>query len=373
MRLRPATLPLLALAVSAVACGIPDLKPFSDATAAMATGLKLGFERTQAVLANAAATADDQDAFAKQVQALNARWTPTKKALSAIVAYADALTSLAEAGKNGAETMAVLTDRLSDLSSAVGALPLAGTAATVIQKVGAQIIAMRAGQDIRRAVRQAADAIDLLAPLLRDNFADLARIHEAAANAWASRVEGRWSRVVGYHQTLSAEVERLYHLLTLIIDYQSAPARLRLRAAEARARGDLELAARLEASIPQEQQDVLAALKAADSAFAAIDLSGADAAARVEARQLHLMGLIDGHRQELAALQASHERAETDHASVESARTSGARILDKGGEAIDAWRKAHASLALAVEGRQSRPTVAELLAAVQEIAALAAR
>jgi hypothetical protein len=56
-------LPVLLLSGVLAACGIPDLKPFSDATTEMATVLKQGFERARASLAAAADTANDQDEF----------------------------------------------------------------------------------------------------------------------------------------------------------------------------------------------------------------------------------------------------------------------------------------------------------------------
>ena len=62
-----------------VGCRVPDLRPFSDATAAMATVLKLGFDHTQAALGAAAQTADAQGDFARQVRALDERWKPTRR------------------------------------------------------------------------------------------------------------------------------------------------------------------------------------------------------------------------------------------------------------------------------------------------------
>ena len=44
------------LSIGLGACGIPDLKPFSDATAEMATVLKQGFERARASLGAATET-----------------------------------------------------------------------------------------------------------------------------------------------------------------------------------------------------------------------------------------------------------------------------------------------------------------------------
>jgi hypothetical protein len=55
---------------------------------------------------------------------------------------------------------------------------------------------------------------------------------------------------------------------------------------------------------------------------------------------------------------------------VRDARVTGDRVLDKAGEAIAAWQKAHRSLQAAANSGQSRPSVAELVSITQEIATL---
>ena len=123
--------PVVVLAVVLVACGIPDLKPFSDATASMSTVLKQGFERTRASLSAATETAGDDNVarFNQSLKELDARWKETRKALSSLVAYSDSLAAIAEAGKKGKETMAKVTTALTDLASSVGGLsiPFGGT------------------------------------------------------------------------------------------------------------------------------------------------------------------------------------------------------------------------------------------------------
>ncbi len=202
-------IPVILLSGLLSACGIPDLKPFSDATAEMATVLKQGFERARATLGEATDTASDSAAFKAHLLDLDKRWEPTRKALSSLVAYSDALAAVAEAGKKGKETMGQVTGALNDLSVAVGALPIAGAGKTIIDAVGAKIIEMQAAKDIRKAVDKAAEAVDLMAPLLEKNFADLRKIHLAAAAAWANRVDERSRFSRGYYDTLVLEQQRL--------------------------------------------------------------------------------------------------------------------------------------------------------------------
>ena len=351
-------------------CRIPDLKPFSDATTEMATVLKQGFERSRASLSAAAETADDQAAFKVALKKLDAEWKPTREALSALVAYSDSLAALAEAGKKGPETMARLTGAINDLAKAVSIIPIPAAGIDIVNKVGAKIIEMQAAGDIRKAVGAANDAIEIIAPILKATFVDLRSIHDAAGRAYATRVQAESSILANYYESLQAEQARLEYLLTLIIDYQSAPARLRWRAALARAEQREDLARKLEASIPAEQRDLLDRLEESDSVFQDKNLTGEDTATKVEARQLQLIGLLATHRKELTLLDPRYTRARDREAGVRDAWLAGDLVLAKGGEAIDAWLKAHKSLQAAAEGEQSRPSVSDLISITQEVKAL---
>ena len=352
------------------ACRVPDLKPFSDATAEMATLLKKGFEQSETALAGAAETADDTEAFNDKVKELRKVWTPTRQALSSLVDYSDSLSALAESGAKGKETMARLTGTINELASAVGALP-AASAANLVQAVGGKIIEMQAAGDIRKAVGKAGEAVDIIAPILKQNFVDLRNLHAAAARAWEARVQEQSSILVNYYESLAKEEERLHYLLNLIMDYQSAPHRLRWRASLARANGKDSEAKKFEDSVPIEQKDNLRRLQESDSAFSELDLSSPGMIAeKVEGRQRHLMELLSAHRKEMNLLEPKYQQAVSDMDAVHKTRVTGDQILGKGAEAIDAWQKSHKSLQAAAEKKQSRPTVAELLSIVDELSAL---
>jgi hypothetical protein len=266
--------------------------------------------------------------------------------------------------------MAKLTGAINEMASAVGAIPLAGAGAKVVEAVGAKIIEMQAAKDIRKAVGKAAEAMDIMAPLLQENFADLRRIHGVASRAWEARVLGESSTLTNYYASLSGEEQRLEYLLNLIMDYQSAPARLRWRAAMARAHNNEPLAKKLESSIAQDQADQLKRLKESDTAFEAMNLTAPDAAAAVEARQRLLMDLLNAHRKEIALLGPKYDQATRDLNRVRESSATGDRILEKAGEAIGAWQSAHHSLQAAAQGQQSRPSVSDLLSITSELKAL---
>lgn len=364
----------VALLVSVMtACKIPDLKPFSDATAQMTSALRQGFEASWASLLAATETATDGEAFKAEVAKLDAAWKPTRAALSALVAYSDSLAALAEAGKKGPETMAQLTGAVSDLANAVGAIPIPAAAVDIVNNVGAKIIEMQASRDIRKAVTAAEEAVEMMTPILKATFADLRVIHGAAGRAYASRVQAESSVLSNYYSSVRSEQERLEYLLNLIIDYQSAPARLRWRAALARANGNPDLAERLLASIDDEQQDQLRRLQESDSVFEHMDLDDEDTPARVEARQVQLMALLAAQRKELALLEPRHADAHAREEGIRNTWLAGDRVLATADEAIDAWLKAHRSLRATAEGRQSRPSVADLLAIARELASLTSK
>ena len=364
-------IPIVLLAGVLTACGIPDLQPFGDATTAMVTTLKQGFEQARTALATAAERSDDDSDLHKQLGELDKRWAPTRKALSSLVAYADSLTAVAEAGKQGKETMAQVTGALNDLASAVGVIPLAGGGKQIVEAVGAKIIEIQAARDIRKAVGAAADAVDLIAPLLEKNFADLRSIHNAAAVAWENRVLAQSSFRRDYYTSLMGEEQRLEYLLTLIIGFQSAPARLQWRAALAKAQKKEQLADTLLGSVDQEQRDHLQALGAADATFAGLTTGDEGTLAFVEGRQQQLLDLVRAQREEIALLEPAYREFSRELAAVHEARATGNQILQKAGEVIAAWQKAHRSLQATAEGLQSRPSVADLLSIVTELATLA--
>ena len=66
LKLKTATVTLLILTLAA--CGIPDLKPFGDATADMASVLGSAYSKTQAAIGLAAATSRKSDDSLKKAR-----------------------------------------------------------------------------------------------------------------------------------------------------------------------------------------------------------------------------------------------------------------------------------------------------------------
>lgn len=350
------------------ACGIPDLKPFSDATAEMSTQLGSAFEKTQAAIGYAADTASENQDFKKKSKELEERWVLTRAAIAALVEYSDSLAALSEAGKKGKETVARLTGAVQNLFSAVSALPGASTAVNIINTVGGKIIEMQAASDIRKAVRNATEAVDLMAPLLKANFIDLRRIHALATNAWQSHVDGESSILVNYYEALLPEERRIQYLLTLIVGFQSATDRLLFEAAQATGKENVEEAKTLTDKIPLARAENLKVLGSFDRTMSGLDPATADA--KVEIRQMQLMALLNAQRKEIALLEPKYKAAIARLENVKESRQLGSRVMAKAIESIDAWKKAHKSLQAVAEGQQRRPSIAELVSILKEIPAL---
>ena len=109
-----------------------------------------------------------------ELKDLEAKWKPTREALSALVEYSDSLAAVAEAGKKGPETMAQLTGAITDLAKAVSITAIPAVGVEVVNRVGAKIIEIQAARDIRKAVGAAGDAIEIIAPILKATFVDRA-------------------------------------------------------------------------------------------------------------------------------------------------------------------------------------------------------
>jgi hypothetical protein len=69
-------------------------------------------------------------------------------------------------------------------------------------------------------------------------------------------------------------------------------------------------------------------------------------------------------------LEPKYQRAVAALNEIREARATGDRVLEKAGDAIDAWQKAHHSLRAAAQGQRSRPSVSDLLSITSEIVAL---
>jgi hypothetical protein len=378
--------PVILFAVLQTSCGVPDLKPLSDATKNMADQLKSGFEQTQAVMKLAAATRKDPADFKQQTrdekkegpaaasactdvdkrekfdclsEKLDETWKPMEKAIDAVVKYSDSLVALAASAKKNQDAVTGLIDSVSGLAEG---LPLAGPFGKVAGELVTLAQEMRAKKDIQGAVLKASEAVDKMAPVFKDNLNDLTKTFDAAADEWQIGVILDSKNLRDYYKLLSDEESSLRSQLLLIREYQQVDEEVKKKAAEARSKGKEDVAKRLEDHLPEARNDKLKALREAEPACIGQPIPekcpfkpSADPDA-VETRRLELVKLLDAKSAEVAILQPRYSQAVADINHVLETRQAGDKYLEKASGAIDAWQKANKGLLAGSEKLRHSPS-----------------
>jgi DNA repair ATPase RecN len=384
MKLSIFTAKLLAISMICTllsACtSIPDIQPFADATANMATALNKGYSQTESQLATLQAENSDLEQQAKdRLETLRKRWKPTKEAINALVAYTDSLAALANAGKTGKQAAQKLTDSFQGLYNSVAQLvPLPGISAGVqsafhaIAAVNGVIAKMRARKALKEAAEDAAPAVETIARVLGENFAELENISRAAGNAAAEGFSNKHSGLINYQQTLVDNDTRITAILARMNRYYGLPAATRAQAETVRQKNGNGTgaadAATILSKLPIAQQAVLDQIKVLDPGSPANLLaSDPNVVQKLEVRQKELLALSKGYRDELARIDSDYKTVTAKLVSIDSATRSGTDLFTKSQEAIKAWAKAHNDLKLALEKKQGI-TFRELESIVREIA-----
>ena len=217
---------------------IPDIQPYANATATLATALNKGFTHTENQLSALQAENPDLEVQAKTtLDELRKRWKPSKEAINALVAYTDSLAALANAGKTGQEAANKLTNSFEGLYNSVAqlvalpGLPAAvSTAFNAIGAVNGVIARMRAKRALKEAAEEAAPAVKTIADVLAANFHELANLSEAAGNAAAEGYRNKHHGVLDYHQTLIDNETTITSILSRMNRYYGLPAEVRAKA-----------------------------------------------------------------------------------------------------------------------------------------------
>ena len=210
---------LVSLSLLSGCTQLPDLKPFADATAAMAGAMRQGYTQTEAMLTRAGVDS-------AQVRTLQARWEPTRKAVNAMVAYSDALAALGDAGNKGEESAGALISSLEGVQQAVGALipglPAIPTSITAaFRQINGVIAKIRARRALKEVIVEADDALRAAADILSLNFRSLAEINRSATIEVRAQLAEKNFALRSYYEGLAAELQQSNLTLALILDYQN--------------------------------------------------------------------------------------------------------------------------------------------------------
>ena len=356
---------------------IPDIQPYANATASMATALNKGFAHTENQLALLQAENPDlQDEAKTTLVELRKRWKPSKQAINALVAYTDSLAALANAGKTGREAANKLTNSFEGLYNAVAQLfpipALPAGISTVFKAIGAAngvIARMRAKKALKEAAAEAAPAVQTIAEVLAANFQELEFLSQAAGNAAAEAYRNKHHGVLDYHQTLVNNETANTSVLSRMNRYYGLPHEVRaqaerVRQANSNGEGN-QNALRILNDLPVALDGVLRQIVALDPGLRP-PITAAEAVDKLEARQEVLLEKSKTNREELARIDPYYQTVTARILAIDEATRSGTELFGKGQEAIKAWARAHEDLKLALEKKQGL-TFRELESIVREI------
>lgn len=355
---------------------IPDIQPYADATANLATALNKGFAHTENQLSLLQAENPDlQGEAGSTLRELRKRWKPSKEAINALVAYTDSLAALANAGKTGKEAANKLTSSFEGLYNAVAqlvpfpALP-AGvhTAFNAIGAVNGVIARMRAKRALKEAAEEAAPAVKTIADVLAANFQELANLSAAAGNAAAAGYRNQHHGVLDYHQTLVDNETTITSILSRMNRYYGMPAEMRAKAERVRQANNGTGAAdarRILEKLPEAMNGVFFQIVALDPGLPK-EIPADQTVKALEARQKELLAKSKVNRDELSRIDPEYQAVTAKLVAIDEATRSGALLFSKGQDAIKAWARSHEDLKLALEKKQGL-TFRELVSIVQEI------
>lgn len=348
-------LPLLLLLGGCPTATIPEIKPFADKTAEMVITLNKGYAQTEASLIDAA-----DGTAAKKLQT---SWEPTKKALSAVVAYSDSLAAIADAGNKGNDSAKAVGTSLNGLIAAVNPL-LPGLSDQLVNAIGAissYIAKIKARESMANAVEEAQPAINTIADVISKNFDDLALIYAAAGSEQERALFEPSQELYNYHRSLNRQRQIVTTTLTSILDYQNA--------SDAAAKKDaLEYAMKQDAPLTEavqragQCQEARAKRSPADHLAACKDVPDI-----VEDRQNKLLVKWRSLQAELDRIAPEYNAYATKEAALKEQISNGKVLIKKSKEAILSWRDTHAQIKGALEQKQ-RITIQELATVIKDMA-----
>lgn len=347
-------LPLLLLLAGCPAT-IPEIKPFADRTAEMATAMNKGYTQTEVSLTEA-----EDEKHAKELQK---RWASTKEALIALVAYSDSLAAIADAGNKGSDSAKAVATSLNGLLTAVsplvGATQLSAGLIKGMEAINSYVAKVRAHDSMAKAVEAAQPAIDQLAEVMAKNFDDLEGIYKSSTEEqlrllMVSNNKQKLAResnqeIANYHDGLIKQRRAITPTLTLILDYQNET---NTTAKNENLNAAMERDAPLRETIKRMKQ--------------CREVSCKDEPSIVEDRQIQLLAKWRALQGELDRIAPEYNAYIATEAALKEQIASGKLIFKKSKESILAWRDTHAQIRVALDQKQ-RLTIQKLATVIKDI------
>lgn len=320
----------VALALGCAAT-LPDITPFAEQAARMASGVKGGYTQAETLLS----LTDLERAL---VDSLHNAWAPTKQTLNAVVAYSRAIADLAQTGREGRAAAEQVIGGLQGIAATLG-VPVPGVAAPIgsaVAAVNGYIARIRTRRTLSEILAEAQPAIDTIAWAIGENLSALERVTESAGRRARTLHLQQHQSVVAYYENLvAADTLALRTLSTFL---------LREMALET---GDNERAgARL------------------------ADLKGLDprlSDENVEERHRYWLIRSRSVREESGRYLREYEAFRARQAEINQLRVNGSAVLRTARSALEAWASAHRKILRSLEEEWPLVNLVEFAVAVQDV------
>ncbi len=313
---------IVSLVVATSCATIPSIAPFSEQTDRMVSGINGGYTASQLQLA----AVNEQ-----QAKALAKAWAPTATALTGVVAYSQALTSVATAGAEGSKAAGNLADALNGLITSFNVAAIPANFVEGFKAINAQIAVVRAKRSLHDAVEAAEPAVSLLSMILAEQLKDLSMLHDQTSQNALLNHRANQSAMVDYVEAERAAEARVLRILRRILDYQ--------------AKGN---------GATQEDLEAITALDPAAKA------------ANLEAREAHWMEAVKRHQSHLEAYRDRYAEFVRREEELNMSRRVGAATFSKAQIAVQSWAGAHSKLKAALDKKEP-PDFSAFFAAVRDV------
>lgn len=388
-------------------CTVPDIQPFSNATTEMVGAIRQSYSRTEEFFEKASKNpAYDEDTRKKledKLAEFKKVWKPTSNCLIALAAYADSLAAVAEAGKHGKDASDQLFDSLNGVLGALNLVTIPTNVTNLVGVLNDHLKKARASKSLKIAVEKASDIIhgkDGVVDILKQNLSKLEEIQQDLANNLHTVVYTKNQGIINYRDQLQTEALRIRELLTLMERYNTIPytqhqkswqllrenqpnaaqnaqdaldkipylRRKVVRDIFALDEPPLMLRQQLDALDPAPTSDTLNPTQ--QQTYSAPD--------KVTPRDAIVIPYLQGREkvflekrkridEDLDKIAPAYQQIKAELNSIDTQAASQKRLIQGSQDALDAWDKAHLSLKNALEKKQKRPTLAQLIVLINEL------
>lgn len=200
-------LAVLGLLATLGACApLPDATPFSESTLQLRSAMAAGHVAVDGEM-RATKVLD------AEADKLKAAWKLRLAAADGMVAYAESIVALTDAGNKGDETVAAVANSVKSLAAAAGVvLPQAPVAAATkaAELIALHIANIRARNTLTEAMRQAEPAVSAVADLVAKDVGDIIPILRAATKISDTQLTIEHQIELGDRDQVLAERKQIY-------------------------------------------------------------------------------------------------------------------------------------------------------------------